>query len=322
MIKKILMVLGSIVVVAIGILFVYLKVILPTSEDPPVLNVELSPENIERGRYLANHVMVCMDCHSERNWDLYSGPPVPGTLGRGGEVFDQSMGFPEKFIADNITPARLQKWTDGEIFRAIITGISKDGSALFNIMLYHHYGTLDENDIKAVIAYIRSIDPIEHQVAESKPDFPMSLLINTLPSKASFNSIPPKSDKVRYGEYMVTAGGCYDCHTKQEKGKFIGEDFAGGMEFKFPDGAVVRSSNITPHSTGIGSWSEEQFVRRFTFYSDSVYTPKKVGPGEFQTMMPWVMYAGMTEVDLKAIYAYLKTLEPVDNPVTRFTPAK
>lgn len=62
------------------------------------------------------------------------------------------MDFPGKFISDNITPAKLNSWTHGEIFRAITTGVSKDGKPLFDVMSYHYYGKLDEDDIKAIIA--------------------------------------------------------------------------------------------------------------------------------------------------------------------------
>lgn len=82
---------------------------------------------IARGKYLANHVAVCMDCHSTRKWNKYSGPMDENAQGAGGEIFDQNMGFPGKFISPNITPYALREWTDGEIFRAITSGVNKDG---------------------------------------------------------------------------------------------------------------------------------------------------------------------------------------------------
>ena len=121
---------------------------------------------------------------------------------------------------------------------------------------------------------------------------------------------------------MVNAAGCYDCHTKMEKGEYVGEDFSGGMEFKFKNGTIVRSSNITPHTTGIGSWTKEQFINRFKQYVDSTYMPHDVENGKFQTVMPWTMYGGMEEKDLGAIYTYLKTLKPVDNEVEVFSEAQ
>ena len=311
------------VVLLVVILLTYVKTALPSVGDPPDMKVEMSPENIERGSYLANHVMVCIDCHSTRDWSLFAGPPVSGTEGKGGEVFDQTLGFPGKYVANNITPSNLGNWTDGEIFRAITTGVAKDGRALFSIMPYHNFGESDQKDIEAVIAYIRTLKPIENETEKSSSDFPMNFIINTIPKKAGFISIPSKTDVVQYGKYIVTAAGCADCHTNQVNGKVVGEPFAGGFEFKFPDGSVVTSTNITPEkSTGIGSWTKEEFVNRFKMYNDSAYKPASVKPGEYQTLMPWTMYAGMKTEDLNAAYEYLHSLKPVDNLVVRFTPGK
>ncbi len=315
---------GVIVVILLLILVLtYVKIMLPSVGDPQDLKVEMSQENIERGSYLANHVMVCMDCHSTRDWSLFAGPPVPGTEGKGGEVFDQTLGFPGKYVANNITPFNLGTWTDGEIFRAITTGVAKDGRALFTVMPYHNFGASDQKDIEAVIAYIRTLKPIENETEKSSSDFPMNFIINTMPKKAEFTTIPSKTDVIRYGKYMVTASGCADCHTNQVKGKVVGESFAGGFEFKFPDGSVLHSANITPdNETGIGEWTKEEFVKRFKMYGDSAYMPEHVKPGAYQTLMPWIMYSSMTTEDLSAIYEYLHSLKPVENEIVRFTPAK
>lgn len=311
------------VVLLVVILLTYVKVFLPSVGDPPDMKVEMSRENIERGSYLANHVMVCMDCHSTRDWSLFAGPPVEGTEGKGGEVFDQMLGFPGKYIANNITPYNLGNWTDGEIFRAITTGVAKDGRALFPIMPYHNFGESDQKDIEAVIAYIRTLKPIENVTEKSSSDFPMNFIINTLPKKADFKSIPAKTDAIQYGKYLVTAAGCADCHTNQVKGKVVGEPFAGGFEFKFPDGSVLHSANITPdEETGIGTWTKEEFVKRFKMYADSAYKPEAVKPGEYQTLMPWIMYGGMKTEDLDAVYDYIHSLKPVVNSVVQYTPAK
>jgi hypothetical protein len=313
----------GLVAILVVLLLTYVKTMLPAVGNPPDMKVAMSSENIERGHYLANHVMVCMDCHSTRDWNLFSGPPIEGTEGKGGEIFDQKLGFPGKYIASNITPYNLGNWTDGEIFRAITSGVSKDGRALFSIMPHHNFGQLDKDDIGSVIAYIRSLELIKNETEKSSSDFPMNFIINTIPKKAEFSKIPSVTDAINYGKYIVTASGCMDCHTKQEKGKFVGEPFAGGFEFKFPDGNVVSSANLTPdNATGIGNWDKEQFINRFKMYADSSYTNPKVNPGEFQTPMPWTMYAGMKTEDISAIYDYLHSLKAVKNSVTKFTPAK
>lgn len=308
-------------VVLVAVLMIYLKFVLPSVGEPEDLKVEMTGENIARGKYLANHVMVCIDCHSTRDWTRFAGPPIAGTDGKGGETFDQKLGFPGKYVASNITPYNLKDWTDGEILRAITGGVSKDGRALFSIMPYHHYGKLDKRDIEAVIAYIRSLKPIVNNPDKSGSDFPMNFIINTLPGKANFSSMPSRSNSIEYGKYLVTAAACMDCHTRQEKGKFTGELFAGGFDFRFADGSVVRSANLTPdQTTGIGNWSKNQFISRFKMYVDSSYTSPVVKPGEFQTTMPWTMYGGMDTLDLAAIYDYLHSLKPVKNSVEKFTP--
>jgi hypothetical protein len=123
---------------------------------------------------------------------------------------------------------------------------------------------------------------------------------------------------------MITAAGCRHCHTKQEKGKIVGQEFAGGFEFNMGNGKMVTSANITPNSvSGIGAWSKETFLRRFKQYKDSGYVIPAVdmAKGEFQTVMPWTMYAGMTTGDLEAIYNYLRTVVPIDNTIIKFQDA-
>jgi hypothetical protein len=135
--------------------------------------------------------------------------------------------------------------------------------------------------------------------------------------------MPDKSDILAYGAYVVNASGCVECHTQIDKGRIIEEDsFAGGREFPFADGSIVRSANITPdQETGIGAWTEEMFINKFKIYSDSTYLSEKVNPGEFNTWMPWRMFAGMEREDLAAIYAYLKSIKPIQNKVVKFSSA-
>lgn len=301
---------------------VYIQMVLPDVGNPPEsISLTNSSETLNRGKYLANHVMLCIDCHSKRDFSLYSGPPVPGTEGAGGEVFDHDLGFPGRFISPNITPFNLKSYSDGELFRLITTGVKKDGNPIFPIMPYANYGKMDKEDILAVIAYIRSLQAIEKVQPTSEPDFPFSLIMRTIPQKAEFSIKPPTSDAIAYGKYLVNAASCNECHTKFENGQFTGENLAGGRVFTMPGGNILTSSNLTPHSTGLGSWSKEQFVERFKQYKDRSKL-RKVQEGEPQTIMPWNMYADITTEDLEAIYSYLQTLKPVDNLVVRFTKAK
>lgn len=324
--KKFIKIAGRIVLVLLLIIVCiagYIKVALPNTGDAPEMKVEQTAERIARGDYLANNVTVCIDCHSTRDWSKFSGPIVPGTFGKGGELFDQKFGFPGAFYARNITPEGISRYTDGELFRLITTGVTKEEKAIFPVMPYHNYGRMDEEDIKSIIAYIRTLKPIKNEVPASVPDFPMSIIINTIPAKAALTKMPAKTDVVNYGKYLVNAAACIDCHTQFDKGKLIeGTEFGGGRGFPFPDGAVVTSANISPDATGIGTWTEELFLQRFRTNSDSAMMSRTIKPGEFNSIMPWTMYARMTDEDLKAIYAYLKTVKPQQNTVTKFTPAK
>jgi len=312
----------TILLIVVGIVS-YVKLFLPNVGSAPGLTVERTPERVKRGEYLANHVTLCIDCHSTRDWSRFSGPPLSGTLGKGGELFDQKFGFPGVYYSKNITPAGISRYSDGELFRVITTGVSKEGKALFPVMPYHYYGRMDQEDIYSIISYIRTLTPINNIVPESVSDFPMNLIINTIPSKAELTVKPPETDVVNYGKYLVNAAACLECHTKFEKGKLVaGTEFGGGREFPFPDGSIVRTGNITPdEETGIGRWSENEFLDIFHTRSDSATLAKKLEPEAFNTMMPWTMYGKMRNEDLKAIYAYLQTVKPIRNAVVQFSPA-
>src|SRR5690606_24159495 len=320
LLKRILYLAGTLVVLVV-LALLYVSQALPNVGDAPELEVALTEERIARGKYLAHHVMLCADCHSERDFSKFSGPPKPGTEFVGGDVFDQKMGFPGKFVSANITPYGIGDWTDGELFRLITTGVKRDGEPIFPVMPYHNFGQLDREDIEAVIAYLRTLEPVASEHPASEADFPFRFILRTLPKEAALSTKPATSHTVAYGKYMFTAAACAECHTRFEGGKFTGPMGGGGREFTFPDGSIVRTPNLTPHETGLKHTTEEAFLELFTKYADSSYVLPTVQPGELQTLMPWAMYAGMTTEDLSAIYAYLRTLEPYENVVERFTPA-
>lgn len=325
MLRTILKVAGIILLILLlGVagLLIYLKKGLPDVGPAPVITVQATPAAIQRGEYLANHVTVCIDCHSKRDWTKFSGPITPGTLGEGGDRFDHSMGFPGTFFARNITPSNLKTWTDGEIYRTITTGVTKDGEALFPVMPYLYYGSMDPSDVEAIIAYIRTLSPIDKTSPEREIDFPLNFIINTMPKKAHAVSRPAASDTLAYGRYLTTIAGCQECHTKQVKGKVVGQAFAGGWEFNMPDGSVVRSANLTPDKeTGLGNWSAEAFISFFKSRMEKGLNGSLLAAGDMQTPMPWTMYGGMDSSDLRAIYTYLHSLEPVKNSVEVFTPS-
>lgn len=323
--KKVVKILGIVLMLLFLVIagaLTYIKAALPDVGDAPDLKVELTEARIARGKYLANSVNVCMDCHSTRDWSKFSAPVVAGTMGKGGERFDQTVGFPGVYYSKNITPAGIARYSDGELFRVITTGVNKDGNAMFPVMPYPYYGKMDAEDVYSIIAYLRTLEPIENPVADSESDFPMNFILNTIPARPEHMKRPDPSDELASGAYLVNASGCIECHTYADKGQIDREmAYAGGRSFQMPDGSVVTSSNITPdQETGIGNYSKEAFIQRFKMYADSAYVAPSVAPGEFNTIMPWTMYATMTTEDLGAIYTYLKTVKPIKNAVVKFTP--
>ena len=129
--KKLLKIIGVLLVVVVLVAIggiTYITQALPNIAEPTDLHVEITPERVARGAYLANHVTVCMDCHSTRDWNRFSGPTEAGTLGKGGELFDKNQGFPGSFTSKNITPFNLKGWSDGDIYRTITSGVDKDGN--------------------------------------------------------------------------------------------------------------------------------------------------------------------------------------------------
>lgn len=299
----------------------YIYFILPRVPVPD-LKVQITPERVAHGKYLANHVTACMDCHSTRDWSKFSGPMTIGTEGRGGEKFDHSMGLPGEFYSTNITPYKLSDWSDGEIYRAITNGVGKGNRPLFPIMPYFYYRYLSPEDVYSIIAYIRTLPLIAFQSPASKADFPVNIIMHTFPEPADPMPIPPKSDTVNYGKYLVSISGCKDCHTPYVKNKLDEKmAFAGGREFKMSTGTLL-GANITPDKkTGIGTWTKQHFVTRFKTYDLTTYRPPVLDNEDMMTVMPWTMYAGMDTTDLEAIYTYLKTQVPVKNAITLWTPS-
>ena len=290
-----------------------------SKNEPRADNKEDSLKKIvERGSYIANHVAVCMDCHSIRDTGHYSMPVVEGTEGGGAAFpFGKAEAVPGEVTPPNITPYALKDWTDAEVIKAITSGVNKKGDTLFPIMPYNNYSRMAKEDIEAVVAYLRSLKPIEKTVAPGHFDIPASMFGPLPTGSPEQNKIPDASDKVKYGEYITTMASCSDCHTPMgQQGPDFSKRFAGG--FLFDLGFLkVTVSNITPDSaTGIGSWTEEMFVNKFKSNASAEMVNKH--PGRQNTIMPWYVYGQMKEDDLKAIYAFLRTMKPIKNKVEKY----
>src|SRR5690606_33776579 len=161
------------------------------------------------------------------------------TLGKGGELFDQTMGCPGRYLSRNITPFNLADWSDAELFRVITSGVTKQGKAIFPVMPYHYYGGMDEEDIKDVIAYLRTLEPIDFTPDESISDFPMSFIINTMPKEPVFIKKPIKEVSIPYGKYLVNSAGCVECHTPFDGMALeLDKAFSGGRTFPLPNGSI------------------------------------------------------------------------------------
>ena len=120
---------------------------------------------LARGEYLFNNLAGCVDCHSKRDFTKYSGPVVPGSEGGGGFVFDQKFQLPGVLYGKNITPdsaTGVGTWTDAELIRAITQGISKNGDTLFPLMPYPHFNRMAKDDLMSIIAYMRTLKPINN----------------------------------------------------------------------------------------------------------------------------------------------------------------
>jgi cytochrome c553 len=286
----------------------------PTSTAVQPAAGDQAAAQLARGDYLVKHVALCLDCHSTRDWSIETAPIIPGTEGGGGELFPGPHG---KLIAPNITPAAIGKWTDDQLYAALTAGQRPDGTHLFPIMTWPAYSQLAEDDLRAIIAVIRTLKPITAMPPASELTVPVEEIAKSIPVAKERPARPAPSDPVAYGRYLVNAAGCIDCHTQMgPEGPLPNMAFAGGMRFDLPSGPVV-SANLTSDKTGLGDWDEEMFLGRFTAYRDRQRLSKLMA-GQRNTIMPWHAYSQMTDDDLKAIYAYLRTLPAVVNEVEHF----
>lgn len=291
----------------------------PKAAAPSTARVESTPARFERGKYLYDTLADCDGCHGERNLSKFGGPVLKGRSGAG-TVFPKEMGLPGLVAPSNISQHGehgLGRWTDGEIIRAVREGVGRDGRALFPMMPYQSYARMSDEDVASLVVYLRSLPAVSHAVPATKIDFPVNVLMKSAPQPVAGRvAEPDRRDRIAYGRYLVTMGGCEICHTRMEKGAPVdGMHFAGGESFRVA-GMEALSANITPDvETGIGSWSEEKFLDKFRGYRNFNETnlPEMV-QANF-TVMPWLGLRNLAEEDMKAIYAYLRTVKPVRNKV-------
>lgn len=253
---------------------------------------------VERGSYLVNSILTCGNCHTPR------GP---------GGVFDMSKqlsGGPQtwdeptfKVKGANITPdpdTGIGKWSDADIKRALQEGKRPDGSQLAPLMPYGFYKIFTPGDLNAIVAYIKSVPPVKNAV--EPPVYKAAMHLNTPPGAEKPMSESDMSDPVKRGFYLATIGHCMECHTPIVDGKHNNARLgSGGQEFAGPWGVTV-SRNITSSKTkGIGGWTDAEIKTAIT-------TGKRKDGSPLKPPMGYPLYARMTEQDLNAVVAYLRTV--------------
>jgi mono/diheme cytochrome c family protein len=252
---------------------------------------------VKRGDYLVNTIMTCGNCHTPK------GPPaaVAGKDFSGGLTWDEP---PFKVTAPNITSDKetgLGGWTDAEIITVLRTGKNRHGVQIAEVMPTSFYGIVTDGDMKAIVAYLRTLAPVKNTVPA--PVYKMQIPHIPFPGSEKPYTEAMMSDSVKKGFYLATIGHCMECHTPMgPRGREFGAKLgAGGFEFEGPWGKSV-SRNITWSKTkGIGAWADAEIKTAITQGKSKDGSPLKPPMG-------YPHYAKMTDADLNAVVAYLRTV--------------
>jgi mono/diheme cytochrome c family protein len=253
---------------------------------------------VERGKYLVNTIMTCQNCHTPKGE-------------RGAPVFERDLSSglswdepPFKVTASNITQDKdtgIGSWTDEQIKTALRKGERPSGVHLAAIMPSDFYEILTPGDVDAIVAYLRTVKPVKQETPT--PIYRIALPRHILPGAEKPFTEADMADKVKKGFYLATIGHCFECHTPMgPKGREFETSYGkGGFEFAGPWGKSV-SRNITSHKEkGIGAWSDADIKKAIT------QGVSKDG-SRLKPPMGYGFYANMTEGDLDALVAYLRTV--------------
>jgi mono/diheme cytochrome c family protein len=269
----------------------------------PLSNIKFEPTaaRLERGRYLTEGVLQCFVCHTDRDWTKPGAPPIAEKKGAGYIWGSDNPGV----VAPNITPDKetgAGNWTDDMLGRAIREGISHDGRVLDDQMFYLSYRFLSDEDLAAVVVYLRSLKPIQNRLPQTKlekyADPPAPLRQPVLE--------PDLSTPVARGRYLVRIGTCLGCHTAFFAP--LSPGYFGGGDLIERDKERAFSANLTSDASGILSYYDE------TLFIQTLRTGH-VKARKLSAVMPWIAVGNMTDDDLKSIFAYLKTRRPVQHNV-------
>ena len=302
------------VVAAISLTIGWRPFIGPQARPLTSRQFERTPQRLERGKYLFTASTGCTGCHSLHDWNTHGGPVLAG-----GEGVGQVMWFtdlPGRIVAPNITPdpeTGSGNWTDDQLARAIREGIGHDGRALFPLMPYEEFRHMSDEDLASIIVYVRSLTPVRHELPKTEIIFPVKYLIRNVPQPVTEPvSSPDRSDQVKWGQYLVTIASCTECHTPRVRGGVVsGMEYGGGFMLKGPWGASA-GANITPDASGIGYYDENLFIQ--------VMRTGYVKARKLNSIMPFEEFGKLTDDDLKAMFAYLRTLKPVKHRVDNSLP--
>jgi mono/diheme cytochrome c family protein len=261
---------------------------------------------LERGTYLVRGIAACGNCHTPKD---AAGKARTDLELAGGPELDLPVG---KAVAPNITPdteTGIGAWTDEQIIAAIREGKRPDGRIIGPPMPIALYRDMSDGDVRAIVAYLRTVKPASHKVTESAYKIPLPHAYG--PPVAHVAEVP-RDDKIAYGAYLAgPVGHCIECHTpfKAPGVLDMSRVGAGGRELPAftPDGegAVVVSANITSdRESGLGSWSDDEI-------KTAIRRGQRKDGLELVRTMPFDWYAHISDPDLDAIIVYLRSLKPV-----------
>ena len=274
-----------------------------------------TPARLDRGRYLVTSAQTpCMLCHSPIDTSGGLLKIKDGMMLAGRNWEPDGVPF---VTAPNLTSdpeTGIGKRTDDELARAIREGIGHDGRTLFPIMPYQHYRHMSDEDLASIIVFLRSMPPVRNPLPPTKVPFPLNRLINAAPEPVQAPVAADLSTPEKRGQYITTLAVCSDCHTpSDDKGNVVaGMEFSGGTNVTFSGIKGAASANLTPSVNGIPYYTEELFI-------ETIRTGK-VRSRPLSEMMPTRYFRNFTDQDLKDVFAYLKTLKPVDHFVDNSMP--
>ena len=254
---------------------------------------------VKRGDYLVNTIMTCGNCHTPK------GPPaaIAGKDFSGGLTWDEA---PFKVTAPNITPDKetgIGAWSDAELITLMRTGKRPNGVQIAEVMPTSFYAIITDNDMKAIVAYLRTLAPVKNTVPA--PIYKMQIPHHLFPGGEKPTTEAMMSDHLKKGFYLATIGHCMECHTPMgARGREFADKLgAGGFEFEGPWGKSVSRNITSSKEKGIGAWTDAEIKTAIT-------QGKRKDGSPLKPPMGYPHYAKMTDGDLNAVVAYLRTVPP------------